>query len=57
MATDEDERRSPDGDHHPAVEEFIRGDPDALPELGDPIGDDWDPLLDGERIRLTGSEE
>ena len=59
MATDEDDGRAWEGDHHPAVEEFISGDPDELPELesSDFGVDRPDPLFDGERISLTGDEE
>lgn len=50
MATDEDE-------HHPAVEAFISGDPDELPELGEPVGDDWDPFIHGGRLCMDADEE
>lgn len=52
MTTDE-------GEHHPAVEEFINGEPDELPELGpDDFGVDRpDPLLDAERIHLESNRE
>lgn len=57
MASDEDDRRMQDGDHHPAVEAFISGHPGELPELGDPPGDERDPLLDGDRISIEADEE
>lgn len=56
MASDENEGSLED-DLPPKVAAFVREDADELPALGEPVGDDWDPLLDGERIRLTSGEE
>lgn len=50
MTTDEDE-------HHPAVEWFISGDPDELPELGDPPGNKADPFIHGGRLCMSDGED
>lgn len=46
-----------DGEHHPAVKEFISGDPDELPELGEPPGDEWDPFIHGGRVGMEDDGE
>lgn len=57
MATDENERGSSGGEHHPAVEEFISGDPDELPELGEPPGEKDDPFIHGGRLGAESNEK
>lgn len=50
MATDE-------GEHHPAVKEFISGDSDELPELGEPPKAERDPFIHGGRLCTEDDEE
>lgn len=45
-----------DSDHHPAVEEFIGGDLDELPELPDPSENGKDPFIHGGRIGVEDDE-